>query len=303
MMYASVIQWIFYFFLYCFLGWIFESAVVSISQRRFVNRGFMKGPFLPIYGFGALTILIATLPVRACPAAVFAVGMLAATVLESGTGAAMERLFKVRYWDYSHRRFQLGGYICLRSSLAWGALSLLVDYCIHARIEALIARLPAFLPETIVYTVGIWFIYDFTTSFRSAFSLRQLLEKDEALHREIEALRAQISELEARYDQARDSVTERIDTLRDATEETISARLARLEMLPAKIRADLSARNARTQEALSDLRARLTAQTDLHRLLHRNPGATSRRYARSLREIRTALESAIQKNRHKNDPA
>lgn len=301
MMYDSVIQWIFYFFLYCFLGWIFESTVVSISQRRFVNRGFMKGPFLPIYGFGALAILLATLPVRAYPAAVFVVGMLAATALEYGTGAAMERLFKVRYWDYSHKRFQLNGYVCLSSSLAWGALSLLVDYCIHARIEALAARLPAWLPDAIVYTVSLWFVYDFTTSFRSAFSLRQLLEKDEALRREIEALRARLSELETRYDQARDSMTERIDTLRDVTEEAISVRLARLEVLPAEIRAELSARNARTQEALAELRARLTVKTDLHRLLRRNPGATSRRYARSLREIRTALESAVRQTRHRGD--
>lgn len=298
MSYASVMQWLLYFFLYCFLGWIFESTVVSISQRRLVNRGFMKGPFLPIYGFGALAILLSTLPVHAYPTAVFGVGMLVATALEYVTGVLMERLFKVRYWDYSHKRFNLNGHICLSSSLTWGVMSLLLDHCIHTRLAQLASYLPVWLAHAIVYLVGAWFVYDFSTSFRSAFSLRELLEKDEALQRELEALRLRMTELEARYDRARDTVSERIDILRGTTEEAVSTRLARLEALPDEIRSDLAQRNARIQESLAELRARMTEKPNLRRLLRRNPGATSRRYAQSFAEIRTALEHAVQKRKH-----
>ena len=72
---------------------------MSILQKRLVNRGFLKGPFLPIYGSGALCVLAAVLPVWEDPVKTFFVGMAAATVLEYVTGAVMERIFRVRYWD------------------------------------------------------------------------------------------------------------------------------------------------------------------------------------------------------------
>lgn len=296
MSYHSVMQWLFYFYLYCFLGWIFESTVVSISQRRLVNRGFMKGPFLPIYGFGALSILLSTLPVRARPFLVFLVGLLAATILEYITGVLMERLFKVRYWDYSHKRFNLNGHICLSSSLAWGGFSLLLTAFIHPRLEQFAAILPPLVPDVTVYVVSAWFLYDFTTSFHSAFSLRELLEKDEALKGEIEALRARLSEMEARYAQARSSVNEHIDALRDTTEDAFNARLARLEALPEEMRRELTQRSARMHQAMAELRSRISEKPDLRRLLRRNPGATSLRYARSFSDIRQALENAVKKN-------
>ena len=77
---------------------------------------------LPIYGTGAVIILLATIPVRDSLWLVFLLGMLAATALEYVTGAAMEALFIVRYWDYSKQPFNLNGYFCLTSSLAWGFL-------------------------------------------------------------------------------------------------------------------------------------------------------------------------------------
>ena len=117
-------QWVLLFFFYCFCGWVWESCYVSICQRRWVNRGFLNGPLLPIYGFGAIIILFATLPVEDNLYLVWLFGMLAATALEYVTGAAMEALFKVRYWDYSKHRFQLNGHICLSSSIAWGFFSI-----------------------------------------------------------------------------------------------------------------------------------------------------------------------------------
>ena len=101
------------FFFYCFCGWVWESAYVSVCERKLVNRGFLKGPFLPIYGSGAICILIVTIPVRGNIPAMCIVGMVAATVLEYITGYVMERLFKVRYWDYTGKFLNVHGYICL----------------------------------------------------------------------------------------------------------------------------------------------------------------------------------------------
>ena len=186
-------QWLLFFYLYCFIGWCFESTVVSVSQRKPVNRGFMKGPFLPIYGSGAIMILLFTLPVRTNYVLVFLLGMLAATILEYVTGACMERLFKVRYWDYSHKRFNLHGYICLTSSLAWGALSVALVAFLQTWLERFVFYLSDDMAGALVFVVSVIFVYDFVTSFRSAYNLRKLIEQSELLRREAEAIRARVA--------------------------------------------------------------------------------------------------------------
>ena len=89
-------QWLLFFFLYSFFGWIWESCYVSLRKHRWVNRGFMHGPMLPLYGLGAVSVLIITLPVRDNLPLVFIMGMIGATLLEFFTGMVMESLFHVR---------------------------------------------------------------------------------------------------------------------------------------------------------------------------------------------------------------
>ena len=109
------IQWLFFFYFYCFFGWCFESSYVSIKERKPVNRGFMRGPFLPLYGTGALMMLIVSAPFRDNLFLTYIAGCIGATVLEYATGVVMEALFRVRYWDYSDQPFNFQGHICLGS--------------------------------------------------------------------------------------------------------------------------------------------------------------------------------------------
>ena len=180
-------QWLLFFFLYCFLGWVWESCYVSAKQHRWVNRGFLHGPLLPIYGFGAVIILWATLPVRGSLPLIFLLGMLAATALEYVTGAAMEALFKVRYWDYSQQPFNLNGHICLTCSLAWGAFSILLVRFLHPPVEDLVLRLPAFLVDPLAFLLTVVFTVDAVRSFQAAMDLREVLtrltEENEDLRR------------------------------------------------------------------------------------------------------------------------
>ena len=173
----SLGQWLLFFFLYCFLGWVWESCYVSAKRRQWVNRGFLHGPMLPIYGTGAVIILLATIPVRDSLWLVFLLGMLAATALEYVTGAAMEALFKVRYWDYSKQPFNLNGYICLTSSLAWGAFSILLVRFLHPPVEDLVLRLPAFLVDPLAFLLTIAVTVDAARSFQAAMDLREVLTK------------------------------------------------------------------------------------------------------------------------------
>ena len=153
-------QWALLFFFYCFCGWVWESCYVSAKQRHWVNRGFLHGPLLPIYGSGAIIILFATLPVADNFWLVYFLGMLAATALEYVVGAVMEQLFKVRYWDYTKQPFNLHGYICLTSSIAWGFFSDLLIYVIHPPIDKLLHKLPALLVNPLAAVIAVLFIMD-----------------------------------------------------------------------------------------------------------------------------------------------
>ena len=140
-------QWILFFFIYSFIGWVWESCYVSVRKRRWVNRGFLHGPMLPIYGSGALVILISTIGVRENPWLIFLFGMLAATVLEYITGAVMEKMFHVRYWDYSRQKLNLNGYICVSSSLCWGVFSVLLVSAVHVPVERAVLDIPLFITD------------------------------------------------------------------------------------------------------------------------------------------------------------
>ena len=170
-------QWVLLFFFYCFCGWVWESCYVSLRQRRWVNRGFLHGPVLPIYGSGAIIILFVTLPVRQDLRLVFLLGTAAATALEYVTGAVMERLFQMRYWDYSSQPFNLHGYICLTSSIAWGFFSILLVRLIHPPISRLLADVPSLLVDPLALVLTALFAVDVVQSTQAALDLKRVLTK------------------------------------------------------------------------------------------------------------------------------
>lgn len=167
--------WLFFFYFYCFLGWVWETCYVSVLKAKWVNRGFMRGPFLPIYGSGAIVVLIFTLPFRTNAGLVFLVGMTSATLLEYFTGVAMEKMFHVRYWDYSSQRWNLNGHICVTSSLAWGAFSVILTLYGHTPVERFALRMNGNLLEVIVFVLTVYISIDMAESVREAFNLKEVL--------------------------------------------------------------------------------------------------------------------------------
>lgn len=124
-------NYILLFFTCAFLGWLMEVACKLVQLRRFINRGFLIGPYCPIYGFGA--VLITALLSRSAdsPAAVFALAMLVSAVLEYLTSYAMEKLFHARWWDYSHKPFNLNGRVCLSTLVPFGLMGLAMVYLVQ----------------------------------------------------------------------------------------------------------------------------------------------------------------------------
>lgn len=185
----SFVQWLLFFYVYCFLGWIIESTIVSFSEKKIVNRGYNKGPLLPIYGFGAIAVLFVTLPIKSNIFLIYLFGMVSATILEYFTGWLMETTLKMKYWDYNKDNFNLNGRICLRSSLFWGVLSLVLTLLIHSPIEELILKIYNIYPLTIM--ISVLFFIDFTYSTYKIFSLNKLLTFINKVKTEIEDMYVQ----------------------------------------------------------------------------------------------------------------
>ena len=185
-------QWVLFFFIYSFIGWVWECCFVSVRKRRWVNRGFMYGPMLPIYGFGALAVLISTIRVRDSIPLIFLFGMVGATLLEYVTGAVMERLFNVKYWDYSNQKFNLNGYICLTSSLGWGLFSVLLVKFVHVPIEGAVLKIPTIIAEGIAFVLTVAAAVDVTQSFNDAMDLKRILAQLEECKKQIRKIQEKL---------------------------------------------------------------------------------------------------------------
>lgn len=191
--------WLLFFYFYCFLGWLWETCYVSVLKAKWVNRGFMRGPFLPIYGSGAIVVLIFTLPFRTNAGLVFVVGMTSATLLEYFTGAAMEKMFHVRYWDYSRQRLNLNGHICVTSSLAWGCFSVILTLYGHTPVERFVLNMNTNVLEVLVFVLTVYISIDMAESIREAINLKEVLLGLEENNEDFRRLQKHIEVVSAFY--------------------------------------------------------------------------------------------------------
>ena len=266
----SVIQWLFFFYFYCFCGWCFESAYVSVRRRKLTNRGFMRGPFLPIYGSGAIMMLVVSMPFRDNIFLTYLAGCVGATALEYVTGVVMEALFKVRYWDYSNQKFNFQGHICLSSTLVWGVFTVVLTRFIHVPVERMVLAIPSkvLTVVTLILTAGIF--SDFALSFKAAIDLRNLLDKMDQVKEEIF------------------HIQKRLNTLLEQMEEEVASRR---EAFAENIREELAELKAKSS-FLQERRNHAAGLLDVFQknMIRSNPGMTSVKYKESLEELKEKLE-------------
>ena len=127
----NVFTYFMLFFIYAILGWIIETTLVSIEKRKFVNRGFLTGPYCPIYGFGGLAITILLKNYTKDPIVLFLMAVIICGTLEYFTSYIMEKIFKARWWDYSAKKYNINGRICLETVVPFGILGCLVMYVLN----------------------------------------------------------------------------------------------------------------------------------------------------------------------------
>lgn len=172
----SLDELIILFLIYSIIGYIWEVTCVFVLQRKLVNRGFLYGPCIPLYGLGAICILYTT-SFSNNYLSIFIIGMLSASILEYITGALMLKIFKVRYWDYSTDFLNINGYVCLKASLVWGLFSLFLVKNLHPVLYDLLLKINLFDIHFLIYLVILIFTVDVTLSIKNAFDFKLLLEK------------------------------------------------------------------------------------------------------------------------------
>lgn len=305
----SMVQWLFFFYLYCFAGWCIESAYVSIRTRKLTNRGFMRGPFLPIYGSGAIMMLVVSMPFQDNIVMTYVAGCIGATVLEYVTGVTMELLFKMRYWDYSDKPLNFQGHICLGSTLSWGFLTILMTEIVHVPVERLVLSMPPKILAVVAYILTAGIFADFALSFKAAIDLRDVLVKMEQIKEEMMHIHGRLGAIVSRASQG-------MENYKTAFSESVSAAkgfgegmAVRMEDLKSGIesKVELLKSAARTkptaylesvrEEVLELVMKYRVNEADSKRLgklkdffqkdmIRSNPGMTSRRYQEFLNELK-----------------
>lgn len=166
---------------YSVIGWLYESTLCSITQRKLVNRGFLNGPLCPVYGFGALTVIAVFHDKSPGIVELFLSSAVLTTALEYVTSYLLEKLFHTRWWDYSHYRFQLNGRICLAGFLAFGALSVVLMKWVHPFVSGLIDRLPQTWLIGVSAILFVILAADCIVTVASILKLNQKLEEIQSL--------------------------------------------------------------------------------------------------------------------------
>ena len=247
---------------YSVLGWCGEMLYCSIPKGHICEkRGFLNGFLCPIYGHGALLVLYCLHGGFKNPVLTFIFGAIVTSVLEYFTSWIMEKLFHMRWWDYSHYKFQINGRVCLLNSACFGLASVLLCHVVQPWLWAHITGLGAAITVPLASFIFGIYLMDTILSFRSAFPLSSRMGKLRELQAELKAYVAEKrEENQERKAERRAEVRERARALRDSAD-TVERRLLyshpdirkTREDLLAAIRARLNESEAEARKAADEL--------------------------------------------------
>ena len=168
----KVVMFFLLFITYSFLGWLMEVGLILVTKKKFVNRGFLLGPICPIYGYGVLGILFLIGSDTKDVLAVFLKSILICSVLEYFTSYIMEKMFKARWWDYSNKKFNINGRICLETMLPFGILGTFIVYILNPLVLGGIKMIPEMIRNILAIILFIGYIVDNIVSFKVMNSIK-----------------------------------------------------------------------------------------------------------------------------------
>ena len=255
------LQWLFLFYFYSFLGWCWESLYVSILEKRFVNRGFMRGPFLPLYGSGGVMMLIVSRPFYDNVILVYIAGCIGATILEFVTAIVMETLFKVRYWSYSHKKFNYKGYICLESTLFWGVCTVVFSHFLQVPVEKMLLMIPYRVLSVSTIVITAYISFDFAIAFKTAIELRDILIYMEKAKSEMARIQKRLDVIIAfKSEEVKEGIESRVDGIGAKAQELGSGISSRVEELGAGIGSKVGELGSGISSKVGDIGSGITSK-------------------------------------------
>lgn len=186
-MLETIETYVLMFFIYSFLGWIMESTRVSIAEKKWVDRGFLIGPVLPIYGWGIVLVTIFLKKYLDDVLVTFVMSIVICGFLEYFTSLFMEKIFKARWWDYSNRKFNINGRICLENLVLFGVGCCVIVYIANPLVYAFIDYIPSLVKHISIALFGVIYITDSIVSSVLIFSLKKVSREVGDNTREISA--------------------------------------------------------------------------------------------------------------------
>ena len=280
---ADWTQFVLWFFIYSFIGWVYETILCSVMQRTFVNRGTLNGPYCPIYGSGALIVWVCLGQVDNI-LLLFVGSMLLTGVLEYVTSWVLEAHFHARWWDYSDQRFNINGRVFLGGALVFGAMSVLVVKVVQPLMAIFTSAIPAELRHTLAGLLLGVFVVDMGVSYLAhkgfADKLREAGGRIEEALAEYEAATGEEWSLRREFAQRREAREER-------EERAFMVKLAEIETHINQLKE--REHPLALQQHISDIRSRLSRQE--RRNLRSFPKYRSTRYSDIVDAIRDNGES------------
>lgn len=183
-----------YFMIYSFYGWILESVFKTIRDKKFINSGFLYGPFCPIYGIGAIIMITFLEQYKENIILVFLAGFLILSIWEYIVGFGLEKIFNTKYWDYSENRFNIHGRVCLFNSICWGLLGCVFVYLINPSMIRVLDKIPEGILNNTVLIFSVYIIIDFIMTIIKLRDIEFKLTKLEEITENIKAKVEQLKE-------------------------------------------------------------------------------------------------------------
>ena len=292
-MHYSVYQLLMLFLVYSFLGWCVEVSFVAVTTGRVVNRGFLNGPVCPIYGVGMLGALLLLGPVSDNLVLLFFLGMLLCTLVELIGGWILEKAFHTRWWDYTDKPFNLGGYVCLGFSIMWGFAVTFAVRLIHPLIFSLVSWLPHLVGWILIGVLYALFLTDFVLTLITVIGLRKQLGELERVGQALHTVGDTISDRLGNSALAADA---KLESAKIAGQERMAESKEKLELAKENSKEKLELAKENSQKKLSESKEKLeTAMENSQRKLAEN----KERFAEGKEKLGDRINESLQELQQK----
>lgn len=197
------------FIIYAFIGWCAEVSFAAVDNGKFVNRGFLNGPYCPIYGCGVVIVVAVLTPIKESLFILFLGSMLLTTVLEFLTGFILEKVFHNKWWDYSDKPFNIMGYVCLKFSILWGLACTFIMKVLHPSIYKFITIIPHVLGIVLLSIIMTAFFIDLGVTVSTILKFNKRLKLMDEVAQKMHQLSDEIGE----------NIYEGVTTVKEKSEE------------------------------------------------------------------------------------